>query len=309
MLNRNCFKNVLYHCYQRTADHGVLFYNVRDRIVFFTVFCILANRHKVKVLKLVQMPDHIHHSTFAESSEQLSAFSRDYTSIFAREYNSSFGRKGPLFEARFNSAPKKGDKAIRTNLLYLDNNPVERKLVSNAQEYQWGYCAYASSNNPFSDKIRLRFASMSLRRALKTVKILHENDKYLTYRVITKLFNSLPNDYEKDQLTDYIIKTYSVIDHKASARFFGGYDNEMLAASSNTGSEYDINEEFIGKDDRYYARFSSILKQKTIVTDIHDIFIMPEKVKRDLYVLLRLETMAPKKQIAAFLHLPVGITG
>ena len=255
------------------------------------------------------MPDHIHHSTIAESADQLSAFARDYTSIFAREYNASFGRTGPLFEARFNSAPKKGDKAIRTNMLYLDNNPVERKLVSIAQEYQWGYCAYAASKNPFSEKIRLRFASMPLRRALKKVKILHANEQYLSYTVITSLFDSLPNDYEKDQLTDYIIRTYSVINHKASARYFGGYDKEMLAASSNTGSEYDINEEFIGKDDRYYAHITNILRQGGYVRDIHDIFSMTDKDKLELFVLLRLKTMAPKTQIAAFLHLPVEIIG
>lgn len=307
MLKRKFTKNVLNHCYQRTADHGVLFYNVRDHIVFFTVFCVLADRHKVRVLKLVQMPDHIHHSSIAEREEQLSAFERDFTSIYAREYNGSFGRTGPLFEARFNSAPKKGDKAIRTNLLYLDNNPVERKLVASAQEYQWGYCAYATANNPFSNKIRLRFASMPLRRALKQVKILHKNKQYLTYKVITRLFDSLPNDYEKDQLTDYIIKTYSVIDHKTAARFFGGHDKEMLAASSNTGSEYDINEEFIGKDDRYYAQFSNILRKGGHVKDIHDIFTMSEKKRRDLFTLLRLKTMAPKKQICSFLHLPVDI--
>ena len=96
MKKRRFSKGVLNHCYQRSADRGVIFYNIRDHLVFFTIFCIVAKRYDVRVLKLVQMPDHIHHSTIAPKLTQLSGFIRDYTSIYAREYNASFRRKGPL---------------------------------------------------------------------------------------------------------------------------------------------------------------------------------------------------------------------
>lgn len=307
MKDRLFFKDVPNHCYQRTIDHGVLFYTVRDHLVFFTIFCTMARRHKVEVYKLVQMPDHIHHTTVAKKREQLCAFARDYAALFAREFNRSFGREGPLFEETFKSAPKIGDKKIRTNLLYLDNNPVERKLVKHAAEFQWNYLAYAESKHPFSEKIKLRFASMPLRRALKRVAWLHRNGQYLRYEMLQRLFRSLPNDRERDQLTDYIVNTYSVIRHDKSTRFFDGYQQELLAAQSNTGSEYDIAENFIGKSDAYYGLFTAILHKNGGLVDIHDLFTASDEQKRQWMELLRRETDAPTKQIAAFLHLPVEI--
>ena len=300
------FSGAVNHCYQRTVDHGVLFYSVSDRLLFFTVFCVLAKRHGVHVYKLVLMVDHIHHSTVADSPEQLSAFVRDYSAMFAREYNSSFGRRGHVFENCYHYAPKRGDKVIRTNLLYLDNNPVERKLVKQAEDYQWNFLAYGKSDHPFSEKIVLRYASMSLRKALKRVDWLHANDQYIPYRVLKKMFDSLPDDRERNQLVDYIIVKYSVIDHKAAMRFFGGYEQEVLAAHSNTGSEYDISEGFVGKSDTCYALFTRLLLQNGL-GDIHKILTASDNQKWEWFKFLKSRTAAPEKQIAAFLHLSVDV--
>ena len=306
MKSRLFIRKAVNHCYQRSADRGVLFYNVCDRLLFFTIFCVMAGRHGVRVYKLVQMPDHIHHSTSARSVRHLSAFVRDYTALFAREYNRISGRQGAVFEARFSNALKRSDKVVRTNLLYLDNNPVERKLVKYAEDYQWNYLAYAACSHPFSEKIALRHASMPLRRALKRVAWMYQNGQYLPYSILRKLFDTLPDDRERDQLIDYIVTTYSVIDHKASTRYFGGYEQEVLAAHSNTGSEYDISEGFIGKSDLYYDQFSATLRKE--LTDIHDLFKASADKKGEWFQLLREQTDAPGKQIAAFLHLPVEIS-
>lgn len=307
MKSRSYLPSALNHCYQRTFGHGVLFYTVRDHLVFFTVFCTMARRHQVRVLKLVQMPDHTHHSTFAKSLEQLRAFQRDYTSAFAKEYNRSFGLSGPVFETPFSSAPKCSDKEIRSNLIYLDNNPVERKLVRQAEEYRWNYLAYAQNNHPFSEKIRLRFASMPLRKAIKRVTILRSKGRYLTYPLLERLFDSLQTKQEKEQLTDYIISSYWALDHAAAIRYFGSYEHELTAAHSTTGSEYDITEGFIGKSDTHYAKLTALVLKKGRFKDIHEILRLSEDEKYRLLETLRQESAAPAKQIRAFLHLPVDI--
>ncbi len=305
MAGRTFYPHALNHCYQCTADHGVLFYDVCDRLLFFTVFCVMARRHKVKVYKLVLMPDHIHHSTVPRSKEQLSSFARDYSAVFAREYNGAFGRKGPVFQAPFQFAPKRGDKSIRTHLLYLDNNPVERKLVTQAELYRWNFLAYGDSTHPFSEAIVLRHASMPLRRALQRVDWECGQNHDLSYRLLRNLFDSLPEDRERNQLTDYIINKYSVMDHAAAFRFFGGFEQEIQAAHFTTGSEYDINEGFIGKSDRYYSLFSKILRQEAGLTDNHAPLTAPEAHKWEWFNLLRRKTDAPAKQIAAYLHVRV----
>ena len=148
---------------------------------------------------------------------------------------------------------------------------------------------------------------MPLRRALKRVTYLHENKQYLSIRVLQELFGALSNEQEKEQLTDFIISTYSVIDHKIAQRYFNGYEQELIAAHANTGSEYDINEVFIGRSDTWYASMTEILINEGCVLDIHEILTMPVEEKQRLFALLRRKTGTPWKQIAAFLHLPVDV--
>lgn len=307
MKKNNFISGAINHCYQRTSDHGVLFYDTCDRLMFFTIFCSVAARQNVQVLKLALMPDHTHHSTITSTKQELAAFNRDYESIFAHEYNTRFGRKGPLFEKPFGRAQKCGDKYIRGHLLYLDNNPVERKLVKKAEEYRWNFLAYGISAHPFSEIIILRDASMPLRRALAIVKNAHFQGRYLRYQLLRNLFDSLRDDKEKEQLTDFIISTYSVIDHCAAIRFFGSYENELMAAHSNTGEEWDIHEVKIGKSDTWYDTFTDIIMTEAPLDDIHGILNMSTPQKRRYFELLSAKTNAPWNQIKAFLHLPVEL--
>lgn len=304
MKDRPFLQGAVNHCYQRTYNHTVLFYSVRDHLVFFTIFCMMAKRHRVRVLKLVQMPDHTHHATISSSKQQLSDFSRDYTSIFAKEYNRTFGLSGPVFETPFSSAVKRSDKDIRSNLVYLDNNPVERKLVRKAEEYRWNYLAYANNDHPFSGKIVLRNASMPLRRAINSVNRMHSQGRYMGYAFLNHLFDSIPSSEELNQLTDFIISRYSIIDHASSIRYFDNYEQELIVAHAIKGSEYDINESFIGKSDAWYARFSKALLSQNVCKDVHDVLTWPVPEKQRLFEMLREITSAPSKQIAAYLHLP-----
>ena len=86
-------------------------------------------------------------------------------------------------------------------------------------------------------------------------------------------------------------------------RFFDTYEAELIAAHASTGSEYDLNEVFVGKSDKYYAQMSSVIRQTGRYPDIHQILTLPTEEKKELFQLLRRETMAPGQQIAAFLHL------
>lgn len=297
------FENTtFYHCYQRPLDRGVIFYDRLDHLLYFTIICVRSSLYKVKLWKLVQMPDHLHHSIIEQQQGQLRAFLDDVTSTFTREYNKAHGRKGPLFEGPFGRSAKKKDKLIRTNLIYLDNNPVERQLVKSAREYRWNYMAYGASDYPFSQKIRLNQASAALRRAVATVKSYYLQDKYLTYALLRVLFSSIKKDWEKEQLTDFIISTYSVIDHMAAYAHFDSYQNELAAAQASSGSEYDIKESFNGVNDSYYSEMHELVLDSGLVKDIHEVYTMPIEKKQVLFTLLKRKTAAHWRQIASFLH-------
>ena len=303
VLERRRFQEgILTHCYQRTADNGVLFYSCSDHLVHYTIYCILARRHKIKVLALCQMPDHIHDSIIAYRLEDLGAFKRDVNRTYSRCYNEYYATKGQLFETPYGSALKKEDKAIRTNILYVGNNPVERHLVTNAEEYRWNFLAYAQSAHPFSEQIVIRRSRWALRRAVRIIKSLYVSGKPVNFPILESLFVTL-NEQEREQLTDFIISTYNVIDFDKASKFFNGYDNMLQAMHANTGSEYDLKEVFVGRSDMYYGVMALILQRSGKVKEIHEALSFPERKKLALFRLLRRECAASDVQIRKFLHL------
>ena len=296
-------RGVVNHVYQRTRNGDLIFYNISDHLVFFTVFCTVAARHKVQVLKLCQMPDHLHSSMVAERKEDLSGFIREYTTVFSKEHNRTCHREGAFFQVRFGSAVKRDPKLVRTNLIYVDNNPVERHLCQRAEQYQWNYLAYAASNHPFSEPYCGRTASNAMKRAVRVVKSRHAEGRYLSYALLQQLFKSLLSK-ERKQLADIIVRTYSIIDHAAAIQYFGSYEQMLTADHSTTGSEYDLGEVFVGKDDRWYARLVHRVMDRYHPSDIHDILALPEARRLEMLKDLEQHSNAPVMQIAKFLRLP-----
>lgn len=290
------------HCYQRAENGMLLFYCVSDYLVYFTHYCILARRYNIQVLSLCIMPDHVHDSVIVRNGSSLTLFKKRLNSQFAREHNKVCHIEGQLFEESYGIAPKIGEKAERTNLVYVGNNGVERNLCSKAEQYRWNFLAYAVSPNPFSDRLVIRESRWPMRRAVKEVKACLKSLKPLTYSQLQRLFNPL-TDTEKAQLVDYIITLYNVIDYKAAISRFESYDKMLIAMHSTTGSEHGIKEEFTGYSDAYYAKMARYVLQLPGVKDVHDILAWDDDRKWLLYQDLRGRFNATGKQIAKFLRM------
>ena len=304
MKRRPFFPEILNHCYQRSADGGVLFYTYSDHLVYFTEYCLAARQYDIEVLALCQMPDHVHDSVRTKRKDNLARFKRKVNTDFSRKRNDFFRTEGPVLRDRYGSAPKYGDKKARSNLIYVDNNPVERKLVMKAEEYRWNYLAYATSDHPFSDQLVIRDARWPLQKAVREVKVQYKAGRPMDYAMLQRIF--LPLDRKEAlQLVDLIISTYNCIDYAAAARFFDSWNDLLTAMHATTGSEYDLNEVFIGKSDAFYAQMTSILLKGNYVKDIHDILRLSVDEKNELFQLLTPKTGALAEQIAHFLHMPL----
>lgn len=291
---------VLNHCYQRTVGGGVLFYSITDHLVYFTSYCVLAKKHGITVLGMCQMPDHIHDSLIARNLTRLAAFKREHNSWFAKEQNEYFGIKGPIFRHPFGSAIKTDDKKVRTNLIYVGNNPVERHLSEKAEDYRWNYVAYADSDHPFSRKVVLRKASPELKAAMNEVRAQYGKELPLNYKMLLRMFEPL-DAVETQQLIDYIIGQYNVIDYKGALEYFGGnYKRFLTAMHSTTGSEHDLREKKTGRSDAYYAQMSSLLLDEYGLVDIHEFMRMDKKA---LFAFLKGKTQATDKQIEKYLRI------
>ncbi len=302
MEKRRIASGIMAHCYQRTVNGGLLFYSVSDHLVYYTSYCLLAEKYGIKIYGTCQMPDHVHDSLAAESLECLSSFKRDLNSLFAKRQNEWCSQSGPLFENPYGSAVKIGAKNARTNLIYVGNNPVERQLVKRAELYRWNYIAYAVSDHPFSDRLVKRNVSWALRNSLREVEIQRERCLPLTYPLLGRISRKLDIN-EKRQLTDFIVKTYNVIDYDAALSFFdGSYDKYLVALHSTTGSEYDLNEISVGRSDRCYAQMTSLLLKEYGISDIHDILRMKDRT--EVFNRLRSKTDISPRQIRKYLRLP-----
>ena len=304
MKSRVFYKGILTHCYQRTITGGVLFYSVSDYLVFFTEYCVLARKYNIHVLALCQMPDHVHDSIFTDKKKDLGAFKCELNKRFSRAWNQNAGIKGPVFEGPYGSAPKIGDKKARTNIIYVYDNPVERRIVEKAEKYRWNYLAYCFSDHPFSEKLIIRYSSPNMKRAVKEVKSRFIVGKPVSYPMLHRLFMTL-NASEKQQLVDYVITTYNVVDYECAARYFGGRDNMLTAIHSSTGSEYDLNEIFVGKTDKCYYRMTDILLKEMKLNDIHEILSMTNEEKSELFFFLMRKIDAKPEQIGKYLHMDV----
>ena len=303
---RSFYSDIIIHCYQRMKDGYLQFYNFIDHLVYFSIICILAPRFGVKVLSICQMPDHTHGALKAFRSKDMAKFMGELSRYYSRYGQAYPCRGGRLFSCRYGSAVKYGDKKARTNIIYIGNNPVERRLVKKAEEYRWNYLAYAVSDHPFSEPLVIRRASYAMKQAMAEVKSMHEMNKPLSYKMLKRLFKPLGLK-EQNQLIDFIITTYSVIDYAGAICFFDSYQDMIGAMHYNTGSEYDINEVFTGRSDACYAEIAEWLTANLQLKDIHDVFLIPEENRTKLLFDIHKATGAPPVQIAKFLRLSLEI--
>ena len=314
------------HIYQRSRNGSVIFYSLEDCLVYFTVFCTCAKWFGLTVLGLCEMYDHIHQLVVAQDLPMLSEFERMVNMKFSYEYYddlkrgvkslvSDFDRRnrvnldsagytipniGHLFQSPFGSAPKIGSKKIRTSIAYLYNNPVERNIHPEAIKWRWNFLAYAFSDHPFSERMLRRDASTKLRKDLKEVEGCYARGSHLRYAQLRRMFDGLSPD-EKNQLVDFIIVAYNVIEYDRLSSYYGSLEKMLLAINSNTGSEYDIKEERHHNTDSSYGQMMNYVVRHDYVSRAKDVLLLPTKEKDALVRILVRDTMADEWQALKFL--------
>lgn len=333
---RRFLPNLPNHIYQRSLNGTVIFYCLEDCLVYFTIFCTYATKFRMTVLGLCEMYDHIHQLVEASDLQSLSGFERAVNIAYSREFfadlvQSPLGKEigtvgdkrehihsyrsrihpeglmsiplcGHLLKSPFGSAPKVGDKAVRTCVAYLNNNPVERHIHNEAIKWRWNFLAYAFSAHPFSEKIIIRKASVKLRRGIEEVEGCHARGCYLRHSQLCRMFSGLTAE-EKNQLTDFIISTYNVIEYVRVASYYGSPEKMLTAINSNTGSEYDIREERHRNPDTAYGQMMKYVVKNEYVSSAKEALLLPFETKMSLKRILVRDTVADEWQAMKFLGL------
>lgn len=294
--------NTYFHIYQKTVDGFLLFYTVKDYLVFFMIICLAARRYGIQVVGICLMPDHLHILIKAVSKRKLTAFVSAYSKQFSRINNEWYGRVGAVFYHHYGYASKTGDKAIRTAIAYLYNNPVEKWLCKKAREYQWNFLAYGNDPHPFSEEIVFRTSRSVFREAIRTVKFQHNRSSIVSYEQLDNLVKNL-NTKEIKYLTDYIIKTYNCIDYAELQSHYNSYDRMLDAFATVTVKEYDLNEDFTPGSDRAYMKIYNSIKRIAPGKDLREILSLPEEERRLLQLKILRMKISTERQSAKFLRL------
>lgn len=289
------------HVYQKTVKGFVLFYDREDYLLCYMILSVKAKKYGVKVLKICFMIDHIHMLIEAPSCKVMSDFIRDYSSVYIHEYNTSVGRSGQMFHKSYGSAPKKGGKKTRSAIIYIGNNPVEKKLCIQAEDYRWNFLKYIVKSYPFSTERQLAECSRQLRRSISIVNAASKAGRFLNYNRLRDIFDSL-TESEKEYLTDHIIKSYPLIDADRLWSYYEDWNQMVTAMHSTTGSEHDIKEAYSNGSDQIYHDMKRYLVEKGF-KPVRSVITLPLDQKIQLADDLRLHTGASPYEIKKFLHI------
>lgn len=291
------------HIYQRTLNGFNIFYDHEDYLVFYMILSTSARKFRVRILELCLMVDHIHILLESDSCQEMSGFVRYYSSVFVREYNDSIGREGQMMYKSFGSAPKKGDKKTRSAIVYIGNNPVEKKMCASAEEYRWNFIAYLDNDNPFSQDIPPRSRRRILRKAMKEAAADASANRYMNFSKL-RWYMSRLNQEEKELLTDLIISLYMPVDKEALLNYYSDLPQMVLAMKASTGSDYDIREKVTPHSDLVYNRMIEVVRAETGLDVVRKVVVLPEERKMELVA--KLQKAIPSAQlyqICKFLHL------
>lgn len=290
------------HIYIRSINQFVIFYSMEDRLVYYTVFAVMAKRYRVTVLALALMFDHIHHLIKTISRELYSKFIGVTTSTFAMAYNRDSGRKGPLFHKAYGNSAKRRDKDVRNCIAYNYNNSVEKLLFNRAEQDRWNLLAYLDNPHPFSKEICKKTASKKLLKSMDAVVLFRGRNEYLDYPVVRRLFEGLVPE-EREQLLDFIIYLYLPIDKESLLGFYKSYDAMVLAINSNTGKEHDMNEIYDPESHQDFARMLNLTRRSSFAADPRSIILAPDELKWKIVKTFMDRAGASLNHAKRFLHL------
>lgn len=299
---RRFYRGVVNHVYQKTVDGINLFYSRADYLVFFTILSVCAKSCGICIMMVCIMFDHFHMLARTETAHELSEFMKRFTSWFAKEFNLHIGRKGRVFKKNFGSAPKWDNKALRSAINYVGNNPVEKLLCRYAEEYRWGFLGFIHGSSPHSTPINLRKAPLCLKKAIKEANSMAEQNLPLNYAQIKRMFKDL-NEIETEQLTDYIISIYNPIMKDDIVSYYGSYEVMTDAMKNNTGSDFDIKE----KNDRLshipFIEMIQHLRKTMAEENLSKVIMLGMDEKMELAMELMKHTSATTAHISKFLHI------
>lgn len=291
------YPDAIQHIYQRAVDRGVIFYHVEDRLVLLTTAAVNKRKYGIIIPAFAVMFTHIHQSAISRSRLLLSKYLQDTNSMVSRAYNAEYSRIGQLFERPPGISQKKSWKDKKSNIIYVYNNHVEKKLCARAIDERWSLLAYAFSDHPFSEPITR--PSKALVMAMKLVDRRVAKGLPLKYKDLHRVFSRVSHK-EAEQYIDYVISRYALVDYDAAAKYFEDISSMVTAIDSTTGGEFNIKEDFYNAPDAPFIELGEWFRKHSNAKSPYE---LTESEKLDMAARAKRETTAWDTHLRRFFHI------
>jgi putative transposase len=132
---------LIYHVLNRAAGRLRLFRTDRDYLAFERIVVEALQRHPIRILDYVIMPNHWHFAVWPREDDEVTNFFRWLAHTHSMRWHTAkhvIGI-GPLYQGRFKSFPvENDDRTVLTVLRYMSRNPLRAGLVRSAIDWRWG---------------------------------------------------------------------------------------------------------------------------------------------------------------------------
>lgn len=149
-----------YHVTCRGNEKKAIFFDDRDREIFFEKLALSLDTHNVNLLAYVCMPNHFHFLLMTPEgnlADFMRHFNVSYTSVFNRRHE----RVGHLYQGRYKAFLVDADSYLLELSRYIHLNPVRGKTFSDkSQKEKWDALRsfeHSSLSGYFSVKMRDAF--------------------------------------------------------------------------------------------------------------------------------------------------------
>lgn len=124
----------IYHVMFRGNGKQDIFEDDADRLAFISRLETRVSDYLISVLAWCLMDNHVHLLIHDEKGI-LSVAMQSLATSYALYFNAKCGRRGHLFENRFESVPVRDERQLLCAVRYIHNNPVE--LGTSPAGYRW----------------------------------------------------------------------------------------------------------------------------------------------------------------------------
>lgn len=130
----------VYHVLNRAVARLRIFETAGDYQAFERVIQEGLERHPVRLLGWVVMPNHWHLVVWPRKEGELSAFVRWVTHTHVMRWHRFHETvsTGPLYQGRFKSFMVEADGHLPTVMRYVQRNPVRGGLAERGEDWRWG---------------------------------------------------------------------------------------------------------------------------------------------------------------------------